>query len=566
MSGSKISIALLDADSNPVLIGNVTNSVRLRLVNQTGADIILHASNPAAEPTLGQFQIQLTLDAFFTNAADSGLVRISGENWVASYLADDEYPCWSIAPTREMTWEANSYIWLTLSNFRPDVQLGSYYLGVDLWNLPEGQSPMPYQVMVAVQSAAPASAKNLHDFMVAMLGKNTDTVYITKIPEEPERNDLVLTLACNGNLPLVPDDVSWGSAPPTFILSFGYGVSPGIFDLCTQAQANSIEVGLQEGFGWKEPKKIDGPQWIIEPSSNNHHVLGPLGGRIVSFSIKNIITQFVEGPTLAYLQCLNVPGYADTCYTLIINKRYRPLVLKDLSITPQSVEVKGAVSAKAYLSWSVSGATLVELSGVGPVPSSQSAFEVPVDRTTPFVLTAYDMFTQSIETAEKIVNVTPDYTTRWLLPGTVLAWNGAADSVPAGYALCDGSNGTPDLRDRFIMGAGKDHPPMLTHGNEHIHPLPAWEGSHPFETARAPAHSHGMPEGWYGRSMAEGDRASVDTKRPYSSNMQSSLELESHSHTVSLDMNHPMTGVGIGGTRPDRYALSYIMLLPAAPT
>ncbi len=33
-------------------------------------------------------------------------------------------------------------------------------------------------------------------------------------------------------------------------------------------------------------------------------------------------------------------------------------------------------------------------------------------------------------------------------------WNGSVDSVPSGWALCDGANGTPDLRGRFIVGAG----------------------------------------------------------------------------------------------------------------
>ena len=41
--------------------------------------------------------------------------------------------------------------------------------------------------------------------------------------------------------------------------------------------------------------------------------------------------------------------------------------------------------------------------------------------------------------------------------GTIAAWKGAADAVPAGWALCDGANGTPDLRGRFLVGAGGDY-------------------------------------------------------------------------------------------------------------
>ncbi len=32
-------------------------------------------------------------------------------------------------------------------------------------------------------------------------------------------------------------------------------------------------------------------------------------------------------------------------------------------------------------------------------------------------------------------------------------WYGTAENVPAGWYICDGSNGTPDLRDRFVFGA-----------------------------------------------------------------------------------------------------------------
>ena len=42
-----------------------------------------------------------------------------------------------------------------------------------------------------------------------------------------------------------------------------------------------------------------------------------------------------------------------------------------------------------------------------------------------------------------------------LIPhGLIAMWSGVFDEIPSGWALCDGNNGTPDLRDRFIVGAG----------------------------------------------------------------------------------------------------------------
>src|SRR5690554_1918614 len=40
------------------------------------------------------------------------------------------------------------------------------------------------------------------------------------------------------------------------------------------------------------------------------------------------------------------------------------------------------------------------------------------------------------------------------VPGMIVAWSGAANQIPNGWALCDGNNGTPDLRGRFILGYG----------------------------------------------------------------------------------------------------------------
>lgn len=38
--------------------------------------------------------------------------------------------------------------------------------------------------------------------------------------------------------------------------------------------------------------------------------------------------------------------------------------------------------------------------------------------------------------------------------GIILIWSGAIVNIPAGFVLCDGNNGTPDLRNRFVVGAG----------------------------------------------------------------------------------------------------------------
>ncbi len=38
--------------------------------------------------------------------------------------------------------------------------------------------------------------------------------------------------------------------------------------------------------------------------------------------------------------------------------------------------------------------------------------------------------------------------------GIIVMWSGASNAIPSGWYLCDGGNGTPDLRNRFVIGAG----------------------------------------------------------------------------------------------------------------
>ena len=41
--------------------------------------------------------------------------------------------------------------------------------------------------------------------------------------------------------------------------------------------------------------------------------------------------------------------------------------------------------------------------------------------------------------------------------GSIIPWYGQIKDIPSGFALCDGKNGTPDLRDRFLVGAGNEY-------------------------------------------------------------------------------------------------------------
>ena len=66
--------------------------------------------------------------------------------------------------------------------------------------------------------------------------------------------------------------------------------------------------------------------------------------------------------------------------------------------------------------------------------------------------------------------------------GIIAVWSGAEGAIPSGWYLCNGSNGTPDLRDRFIVGAGSGSSYSIgnTGGSDTV----------TLSTSQIPAHSH----------------------------------------------------------------------------
>ena len=67
--------------------------------------------------------------------------------------------------------------------------------------------------------------------------------------------------------------------------------------------------------------------------------------------------------------------------------------------------------------------------------------------------------------------------------GVIVMWSGNAGNIPAGWVLCDGGNGAPDLRDRFIVGAGHEYTPGNIGGEKEVK----------LTQDQMPAHAHQFP-------------------------------------------------------------------------
>jgi hypothetical protein len=139
--------------------------------------------------------------------------------------------------------------------------------------------------------------------------------------------------------------------------------------------------------------------------------------------------------------------------------------------------------------------------------------------------------------------------------GVILLWSGSTGSIPAGWVLCNGANGTPDLRDRFIIGAGNTYAVNATGGSAdsvvptHTHAA----------TVTDPGHSHTFVQmdsyaGFFNPTalnMIPGGNTVVGTHTSASNIL--------NTNTTGISVSNANAGVsGTGANIPPYYALAYI--------
>jgi hypothetical protein len=146
--------------------------------------------------------------------------------------------------------------------------------------------------------------------------------------------------------------------------------------------------------------------------------------------------------------------------------------------------------------------------------------------------------------------------------GGIIMWNGSVGSIPSGWYLCNGSNGTPDLRDRFVVGAGSSYAVNATGGTadavvvSHSHSAGVSDPQHSHQTGVIPS---GDESSGYGLTKTGGfvNRVMVTSDSGgFNSNSGKSTSNASTGISVSI------SSTGSSGTNanlPPYYALCYIM-------
>lgn len=153
----------------------------------------------------------------------------------------------------------------------------------------------------------------------------------------------------------------------------------------------------------------------------------------------------------------------------------------------------------------------------------------------------------------------------------IFIWSGFNSEIPDGFVLCDGTNGTPDLRNQFVVGAAGQfnfgdtggqnsisevptHSHMIsgtTSTETHTHSLgnnsTNLSGGHSHNTNQAGAHTHSTNTGgFHSHNYAWHDFNATNTTTVSSQIVAANLNntistataLQSHTHTVSQNGEH----------------------------
>lgn len=136
----------------------------------------------------------------------------------------------------------------------------------------------------------------------------------------------------------------------------------------------------------------------------------------------------------------------------------------------------------------------------------------------------------------------------------IIAWSGAINEIPNGWAFCDGNNQTPDLRNRFIIGAGNLYALNSTGGSKDsvlgIH-------SHTPNVSTSTSHTHSLAVGSFTSGVttaSTGPEGNAFNPRTISNTTNAGNS--NHTHTINFEtVGEDPTDKNL----PPYYALAFIM-------
>lgn len=141
--------------------------------------------------------------------------------------------------------------------------------------------------------------------------------------------------------------------------------------------------------------------------------------------------------------------------------------------------------------------------------------------------------------------------------GMIMLWSGSSATIPTGWVLCDGTNSTPDLRNRFVVGATSTYAVGATGGSadaivvSHTHTATS--------TVTDSGHSHSLTN--YGSAQAGSDNggAPVMASTGYGTGRDPNPTNTATTGITVATTNSTTGSSGTNANLPPYYALCYIM-------
>ena len=136
--------------------------------------------------------------------------------------------------------------------------------------------------------------------------------------------------------------------------------------------------------------------------------------------------------------------------------------------------------------------------------------------------------------------------------GLISLWSGSIGYIPTGWYLCDGTNGTPDLRDRFIVGAGTTYAVTATGGSTDSVVVSHNHTATSTSVVTDPGHTHTT-----GQAFSGGGGNGATTG---GTGLTTITGTSTTGITVATTTTNTAAGVsGVNANLPPYYALAYVM-------
>ena len=261
-----------------------------------------------------------------------------------------------------------------------------------------------------------------------------------------------------------------------------------------------------------------------EPAGTDNISTGDQVIRVNNEALDRLLTNYKRGLSISYTSATTITvaiGEISVATSAgVLRFRSNPTTT---TVTFSDIDT-GAEAAGVYYIYAL-----------GDVDQAAATFVFSLSASAPTGATYYKQIGSFTNDASK--NITSSTVTN--LPviagstptGSIVIWSGSEASIPSGWSLCDGTNGTPDLTDKFVVGAGDTYAVNATGGS----------ATHTLTISEMPAHTHLT----YFKLAAAGGSAA---ESPWTASGSAGNKATSS------------TGGGVAHeNRPPYYALAYIM-------